>query len=279
MMLRVRLASPPAMFFAACVSAAVMGSAAWADLIVYDGFNYTVGGTLESNDPPWIGLNSGTAPVIAAGNLTVPDLAPPTGNRVTWVSGNIKEASLLLSGTQTSGTVYYSFPFQLSSVPTSTTYSFGFTQNSSTYGATIWLRADGADGFNIAVGNRTSTPATGDYLATKFPLNDTIFVVGSYEFVPGTGNDVSRLWVNPSSATFAAETAPPPTLTGTGGTDLSGIQGFLLRGASGSPAGTMDELRIGTSWAAVTPVPEPSGMLLAGLGGLLAAGYAVRRRK
>jgi len=273
----VRFVASKAVLFATCCSAGLMASAAVAELIVYEGFDYTVAGNLENNDPPWSGLNTGTAPVVAAGNLSVPGLAPPTGNRVSWEVGNIREAWLQLSGTQTSGTVYYSFPFQLSSVPTATTYSFGFTQNSTTYGATIWLRGD-TDGFNIAVANRTTAPGAGDYLATKFPLNSTIFVVGSYEFIPGTGNDLSRLWINPASATFAAASAPTATLTATGGTDLSGIQGFLLRGANGSPAGVMEVLRIGTSWAAVTPVPEPSAVVLAGLGGLLAAGYALRRR-
>ena len=64
------------------------------------------------------------------------------------------------------------------------------------------------------------------------------------------------------------------------GTDLTnGINGFLLRGANGSPAGTMDELRIGTDWASVTPVPEPSTYAMLALAGAGFAGYVIRRRR
>lgn len=231
--------------------------------IVYDGFDYTVGSTLAGNST-WSALNSGTAPLIASGNLSVDGLDAPTGNKVSWDAGNIQEA-ILAYDSQTSGTIFYSFAFQLTSLPTSATYSFALATGNTGYAATVWLRADG-EGFNIGLGNRSSG-TTPTYDTTTLQLNTTYFVVGAYTFNPGTNDDISSLWLNPSSATF--DLAPStPTLTSTGGTDMTAISQFLLRGAAGSPAGELDELRIGTTWASVTPVPEPGtvAMLSIGLG-------------
>jgi len=258
------------------LAAAVFASAAQAQLFQYDGFAYTVGSNLAGNGT-WTNLNSGTAPAIASGNLAVSGLQAPTGERVSWVSGNIQEAWDLLGSTNSSGTVFYSFAFELTSIPTTATYSFAFTQNNTTFGSTVWLTNNGS-AFNIGLAPRTGTPT---YDTTAFSTNATVFLVGSYEFVVGASNDISRLWINPSSTDFGAGAAPAATLTltNTAAADLSGINGFLLRGANGSPAGTMDELRIGADWASVTPVPEPSTYALLALSGVALAGYAARRRR
>lgn len=260
----------------ACAAGILHRSAA-AGLLLYDGFAHPIGNALAGNGT-WSALNTGTAPVVAPGNLVALGVSPPSGDRVTWVSGNIQEAWNQFGATVSTGAVYFSMPFQLSSVPTTTTYSFGLTQSSSAYGATVWLRADGTDGFNIGLDARTTTPTT-NYLGTKFLLNETVFLVGAYEFVAGTSNDVARLWVNPPSSTFASGTEPAATLSGTSSSDLSGVVGFLLRGASGSPAGSFDELRIGTSWADVTPVPEPSSIALALATAAALTGFARHRAR
>ena len=97
----------------------------------------------------------------------------------------------------------------------------------------------------------------------------TLFLVGSYTFNPNTGDDVSSLWINPSSGDLGAGSAPTADFADTtGGTDLVSVGSILLR-QSAAPHLTMDELRVGTSWADVTsPVPEPTTHTLLGLGAL-----------
>ncbi|WP_193211214.1 PEP-CTERM sorting domain-containing protein [Luteolibacter marinus] len=238
--------------------------------ITYDGFDYTAGTTLEAA-ADWAPLNSGTAPTVVSGNLSVAGLQASSGNMVSFPGGNFQEAIGSLDSF-TAGTVYYSFAFQLSSAPTSATYSFALATGNTNYGAPVFLQASGS-GFQIGLANRSSG-STVSYDSTEFALNTTIFLVGSYTFNSGTGDDVSQLWINPSNSFFGDETAPSATLTASGGNDLAGITQFLLRGASGSPAGNLDELRVGTSWAAVT-VPEPATALL-GAFGLIAL---IRRRR
>jgi hypothetical protein len=258
--------------YALPVLATFLGTSLTEAAITYDGFDYVVSGNLAGNTN-WTPLNTGTAPVIASGNLSVPGLASPTGNKVSFLSGNIQEAIGALN-TYNTDTVYFSLALSLTSVPTTATYSLGLSTSNTNYGATVWLQAAGSD-YNIGLANRsTSTPT---YDTTAFALNTTVFLVGAYTFVSGTGNDVSTLWINPSAATFGAETAPAFTLQATGGTDMTAITQFLLRGAAGSPAGEIDELRIGTSWASVTPVPEPSAFA-ALLGGASLLGLVRRRR-
>lgn len=248
---------------------------------VYEPFAYTNGdplpGKVLGGSYTWGFQNSGTDVTIASGNLSVTGLAAPTGGSASLPGGNFKEAVLPFTTTPVnSGTIYFSFAFNLSSLPTATAYSFGFNSSTS-FASTLWLQASGG-GYQIGLSNRSSG-STPVYDSTVFATGTTVFVVGSYEFVSGTANDVSKLWINPSSATFDDLAIPSATLTSTGGTDMTSINSFLIRGATGSPAGTFDELRIGTTWASVTPaaIPEPS-TYAAVLGALALAGVVLRRR-
>ncbi len=248
--------------------------------LLHEPFNYTSGDNLPGKvldaTYTWGTQNSGTAVSVTSGNLSVTGLAASSGNSALLPGGNFQEAVLPFT-TFSTGTLYFSFAFNLSSLPTATTYSFSL--NSSTnFAATVWLQASGG-GYQIGLANRSSgtTPV---YDSTVFATGSTVFLVGSYEFVSGTSNDISRLWINPSAATFAAVAAPSATLTSTGGTDIASLNSFLIRGASGSPGGTMDELRIGSTWASVTPaapIPEPS--TYAALFGALVLGVALVRRR
>jgi hypothetical protein len=104
---------------------------------------------------------------------------------------------------------------------------------------------------------------------------DTVFVVASYEIVAGSSNDVAKMWINPSASTFGADESslPAPTLTGpalvTGNEALQPVQGgisaFFLRNISAAPTGLLfDELRIGRTWASVTPAGSVTPPPLAG---------------
>jgi hypothetical protein len=131
-----------------------------------------------------------------------------------------------------------------------------------------------------------NTAGTGQDYATI--ADDFYFVVMKYTFDPAsTGNDDTvSMWINPVASTLgdnAGETAAG--MSGgsyysainafvTGNIDASDLESFLLLGVtqesvvgSKSIDVSLDELRIGTTWADVTPVvPEPGSLLLCILG-------------
>lgn len=249
----------------------------------YEGFDYTVGATVATQTNggfAWASANTGTAPTIATGSLSVSGLPASTGNSASLPGGNFQEAIATLPTTYTTGTVFYSFALQLSALPSGTgTYSFALSTGGTNYGAVIYFQLSGL-GYNVGLANRSSG-STATYDTTVYNLSDTIYLVGSYTFVSGTANDASALWINPSSSTFGS-TPATATLSSVGGTDLAAINQILIRGATGSPAGLVDEFRIGTSYAAVTSeisaVPEPSAYA-AIAGALVLAGVIFQRRR
>lgn len=259
----------------------------FADATANNGTSYTVGANLigQTNAQGLAWFATGTAagtPVIAAGNLSIDGLMPASGNMVSYgpppVSGT--SARLGLGGPVTSGTLYYSFALQVTSISALTTagaFIAGF--NNSTASQTgqagvvasrLYTRLSGS-GFNLGINkaNGTATDITWD--SAVYNPGNTIFVVGSYTFNPSASDDVSALWINPDSSTFAAGSAPAGSLTASGGADITAnsIASLLMReAATTEPSVLLDELRVGANWADVTPVPEPAVSLLGGMGAL-----------
>jgi autotransporter-associated beta strand protein len=89
--------------------------------------------------------------------------------------------------------------------------------------------------------------------STAYNVGDQLFIVISYTFGPGTGDDQAKMWINPTS-NFGAATPPAATLS-TIGNDIAGsLTSFILREGNGAipKSISVDELRIDPSWAQVT---------------------------
>ena len=201
----------------------------------------------------------------------------------------------------TSGSLYYSFALRVPTIGATLTTGGGFfagfnntgaasqTGSPTVVGAKVFIRST-TGGFNIGLNKSAGTASDTQWGSTVFTASDTIFIVGSYDFgtLAGATDDSSRMWINPSSSDFGAGSAPAATLTAAGGNDVitsGSLQSFLLyaRGNTLFPDQMqIDELRIGTAWADVTPtaaVPEPGSVSLVGffLFGCL-AWYRFKRR-
>lgn len=218
-----------------------------------DPVNYTVGQGLQTQ-PGWTTINTGDDLLIASGSLAYSGLEASTGNKITFSGAGIDAAKSFIQ--QTSGTVYYSFILNVTSLGSLNLaggYFTGFTESANTsFGATVWTRLDGA-GYDIGINPRT-TPANTVWSSGTTAINNIVFIVVSYQIVAGSGNDVVRLWLNPTPGS----SEPAATLSATNtGTDLGNLNRILIRqdDASATPSIEMDELRIGTTWASVTPAP------------------------
>ena len=96
-----------------------------------------------------------------------------------------------------------------------------------------------------------------------FNPGETVFIVSRYTFNGAANNDdTCDLWLNPNPSTFGADTPPTPSVANvgaTGGTDLTQLDRFFFRRSNGFPLRTVaDELRIGYTWAQVTPQAPPT---------------------
>ena len=288
--------------------------------LFYDGFNYTAGellapvnDTTGSPNPGQLNVDYGVnwryagagaavnaPPGMASGGLSYPDLAPSTGNSVLFDMTKLGSARIQVTPAAiSSDTVYWSGLLQVNSIGTLTTGANGMLLGGfnntagagtlpTTVNAVLRIRQDTSDptAYHIGTAMNSGTAAGNIQFdnVTPYAAGQTVFVVGSYEFVAGTFNDVARMWINPNSADFGAASPPSATLTSVPGgsaAELTSVLTFNLRNVNsvGLPTLQFDELRVGTTWADVTPVPEPAATGLLGLGMLAVVGwYRLRKR-
>jgi hypothetical protein len=232
------------------------------------------------------GIVAAHQPVIVEGDLSYPGLLSMGGGRSAGFGGNGDHAMMNLPvgpGGFLTGTIYYSFVLRmtnLTGLDTNGTFFAGFTQLQSydhpygtpmAIGSRVWIRSDGAGGFNLGIQKGGKGPAYGPvaWETSSRAVSNTLFLTASYNLTGTAGNsggidDEADLWINPDLSTFGAASPPTATLAATetagdiNDLDLQRIASFiLLDNADNEPAGQIDDLRIGTEWADVTP-PAPA---------------------
>ena len=246
-------------FCIALLTTLLMSNAGFSQALITEQFNYTPDAALglyTQSSATWTRVNSGDSILVAAGNLSYSGLTASAGNKVTY--GGIGADYSRGFTSQTTGTVYCSFLLKVTSIGTLNTtggYTVALTDATTGFASTIWIRLSGTSDFNIGLNPRT-TGANTTWLSNTLTLNTTYLVVLSLEAVSGLANDVSKIWLNPTSLGGTEPTADA-SATNTTGTDLLTIQRVLLRqpgNATEAPAALeIDEMRVGTTWADVTP--------------------------
>ena len=206
-------------------------------------------------------------------------LLESTANKISFNGGG--DEFVIFFGNQADNTkIYYSFIFQVTDLTGITAESptdlAGFSNvpnTSSAWGCSVIIQKDATDPtkFNLGHGTRFSLPVwnTVSGIPVKYSVNTSIFIVACYEiigtYVSGTPDDKSGMWINPSSSTFEDALAPTATitgdLTGSGINDINPLNRFYLKQEAGSstPYVDVDEIRIGLSWASVTPKSIATG--------------------
>ncbi len=250
-----------------CLSFVVVSS--WGQLL-YEPFNYTpdaLNGVAQQSGGVWVRINGGDSMLVAAGNLSYPGLAASAGNKVTYDGAGSDNYRTVTLTPVTAGTTYLSFILNVPALGGLTVtggYFASLAQAASTtsYGGTVWTRLSTTAGkYNIGVSTRSNSVVT--WLAADLDPGVSYFVVASYEIIAGAGNDLAKLWLN---TTAFGGSEPPPDGTAAVGTDLSsaGIDKVLLRqdNLTNTPFVEVDELRVGTTWASVTPAGNVASLTI-----------------
>lgn len=232
-----------------------------AQTIMSEPFDFTANATnglsIQSSKL-WSNLNSGDSILVTAGSLTYSGVPASTGNKITF--GEAGTDCYRTFTSINSDSVFYSFLMNVTDITGLTNtvggYFTGIAETNTTFGATIWTRKSPVDAtkYNIGIASRTSTTAV-TWLSTAFPLNQTNLVVASYKFISGTGNDIVKLWVNPSD--LNVQQTADATVVNTGGTDLVSIVQIFVRQDTGpeTPVSmSMDEIKIAKSYAETLPI-------------------------
>jgi hypothetical protein len=306
---------------AAAAVTAFLTTPAFADLLIYEPFDYSPGSPIIGQTDPYSFGNqtwarAGTASTANVHHVGTASLPGPSGYPATLgydgvmiggpvATGDFTEYGRMSLGSQygANATLYYSL---LLNVPSTTGLTvahsnvnanndgiIAFNNNTgggsrpNTWAGELVIRLGGAaNTFNLGI--RASTTAAGTtYFTGDLNPGQTYFVVGSFTegATPGTGGS-SSIWLDPSSATFGG-TAPAAdgitlgtysTSATVDHTDSIIIGAGIAAGAAPSET-HIDEIKVGDTWASVTTVPEPSTLVLAGLGTLaLVSWHRARRR-
>ncbi len=195
-----------------------------------------------------------TGPELTVGSSSA--LSAPSGllaasaKGVHWASSGTARRAGVLFNPVTTNSVYVSFLVDVQVAP-SAAKLMAFLENSSSSTTSPQLGIFVDAGPKIGIGKKASSPAI-----ESSPLSaGAHFIVVRYTFL--SGNDQADLWVDPSPSTFGATNPPGSLASTTGASDPAAISYFQINCPSGAgPVLNLDEVRIGTSWADVTP---PSG--------------------
>jgi hypothetical protein len=222
---------------------------------VNDGFNFNLS-PWEVNGG-WVQRGSGSDIEVIADNLSYTGLKTSAGNA----------AKLGATGTdpqiafpdQTSGVVYASFLIKVIdvSVATSPRYSFGLSNatdpvtSGGNWTSCFYIKPS-SNGYQTGINRGTADTET-QWATPEYALDDVVLVVVSYDI----NNKISKLWVNPAQGSFGTETPPAALATAIdgnfpGANSNNIASAFLRQNATNNPIMVFDELRIGTTWAAVT---------------------------
>ncbi len=247
-----------------------------ATLLSYESFDYSTGNLAGQNGGTgftgsWVGVGNTGAATVETNSLSYPSLST-TGNKTyTLPTSTTSGASRTFSAVNT-GTVYMSFLgnlddgnrfFALRLYGGVNQVAFIGKQTS----ASDWSIQSNAGG---NVNGNTGVAAS---------LDTTFLFVLRIDFDASGSNERLRLYMNPTLGTEpGAADADITSLVSFQIDKLDLASGYTSGGGSTTAKGWFDEIRMGTTYADVTPVPEPSTWMLLGTGALTIA-VAMRRRR
>ncbi|MCX6245209.1 MAG: lamin tail domain-containing protein [Bacteroidetes bacterium] len=240
-----------------------------AQVVLYEDFNYTppanIGGNgnAGSTNNNWTthSVTSGQTTTIdvVSGNLSYTGLFPPNGYKVSMFgNGNLTSRDINRAFTYSGGNVlYFSVLLNVvdnSGITTTGDYFMHFGATSGTavtiFGGRLGVKSvnSGAN-YRFMIQNTSSGTPTFTEFAMDCSFGTTYLVVVKYN--KGTSPTTASLWVNPTSLGGAEPSGSVSNSSGTG--TFATFASICLRNNATTPKAEVDEIRVGPTWADVTP--------------------------
>ena len=197
-------------------------------------------------------------PSNSGSSLSYSGLQNSIGNRAIFIAGNTEDVNKAISGI--SGVGYLSFLMNVTNADTLSTtgvHFIGFGGAAGTslaaFAGRVYVKKGlSPNTFQLGILNYTGgTPSpTPNYLLTEFPAGTTLLVV--IKLNNTTSPIQASLFVNP----VPGSAEPIPTIESSLGTSIfNSFASVYLRHGTGIRNVEIDEIRVGSSWESVTPVP------------------------
>jgi hypothetical protein len=270
-------------FYAFLVAFLATTSIMYAQSYYYESFDYPLGHLGLNTGPASPAVNPATSESISnwnfgdnrsaevkVGSITYPGLltSATSTNLISLVNSantgtttaNIR--MVLTTAPLITTPVYFSFLMKVNSVPAALTRVAslrGTTNSSGTFAPRVNIAPGTNSGYKINIDGGTSSPfsETGDMI-----VGDVVLIVVKYSPNITNTEAITDVWINPSASDLGAGSAPTPTIAGVTGGVIKDIDGFTFRtGAASSVVNAViDELRVGATWADVTPADTTSSL-------------------
>lgn len=264
--------------------------------VIYEGFNYPEPGTADNSGLSGLNGGSGWSAAWGANNngfLTNPSSTLSYGNLATSQGlvdddntgtnqAYARSSSLTGLDPDADGERWFSMILRvdsLTSTPTANARTMAAGLADATSGTEIGNSAGVTITGNSAGDGYTWGASLGTNTGTQTALasTGTFFFVGKYSLVgAGGSNDMMEIWLNPTAlgtGTLTSGSSADGYSSFTANKEI-GASDFLFNATGGNSGnsftGALDEIRLGDTYAEVTPVvPEPSSMALVAIGGLM----------
>ncbi|ARS36312.1 T9SS-dependent choice-of-anchor J family protein [Pontibacter actiniarum] len=242
---------------------ALLGSGDALGQTFYDPFNGSgeIGGVSSSNG--WT-LHSGNGVIaLSEGSLFYPGLQPSVGNKV-YLSGSAasQDANAALSLPTGTEVAYFSALINVEdNTKLSSSFDYfmhfaatsGATGVSSLFGRLHIKQVDSGTSFRLGIQNTSGTGSNQTEYEQDLSFGTTYLVVVKYDMNSGE-NDIATLWVNPANL---GGDEPSGGVTNSSSASAPNAFGAIaFRNGSATPNVLIDEVRVGTTWAAVTPASD-----------------------
>jgi len=229
-----------------------------------ENFDYPVGqltsggGGGNVSDSNWLSF-SGTGfyiPVVSGSLMFTGYPASGIGNKVVLVAATTSAEDARRDYPQQSGDgtkVYASFLVNVQATQASGVSYFAALYSTAASGGGYRSRVfvqSGTTGVQFGFEGSGSTPV---FYPTEYPLNTTVLIVISYEFLAGT--DSAKMWINPA----ISSSEPLANVVFGVGSEPPYLNAFALRqastsGAAQTPDAEIDGIIVGNAWSQVVPV-------------------------